>query len=301
MTTMRFDGKVALVTGAGRGLGRSHALLLAARGAAVLVNDLGTDPSGAGSTATPADDVVAEITAAGGIAVADHHDVASRADAVVQAAVEAFGRLDVVVNNAGINVPAAITSSDVVDHIRRQMEINFFGTAAIAAAAWPHLVASGGGSIVNTASPTIVGWEGQTPYVSSKAAIFGFTRCLSLEGKAVGVRVNAIAPTAYTRMAEGADIPDSLKQSLKERMTPSMASQLVAYLAHETCSVTGETFLTQGGLVQRLALAINEGYTNPDATPEDIAAHLPAIVDDASSKPVGIVGTEGEVSLLDIV
>jgi NAD(P)-dependent dehydrogenase (short-subunit alcohol dehydrogenase family) len=298
---MRFDGKVALVTGAGRGLGRSHALLLAARGASVVVNDLGGDTTGAGSSASPANDVVAEIKRAGGQAVANHDDVATAADAVVQAAIDAFGKLDIVVNNAGINVAAAFDSADVVHQIRRHMEVNFFGAAAVAAAAWPHLVASGAGRIVNTASPTIVGWEGQTPYVTSKAAIFGFTRCLSLEGKSVGIRVNAIAPTAYTRMAEEADLPDSLKEKLKDTMTPSMASQLVAYFAHEDCSVTGETFLTQGGLMQRIALAINDGYANPEVTPEDIAAHLEDITDDRSSKPLGIVGTDGEVSLLDVV
>jgi NAD(P)-dependent dehydrogenase (short-subunit alcohol dehydrogenase family) len=298
---MRFDGKVALVTGAGRGLGRSHALLLASRGAAVLVNDLGGDTTGSGASSTPADEVVAEITQAGGTAVANHDDVATNAEAVVQAAVEAFGKLDIVVNNAGINVPGPIDAADVVHQIKRQMEVNFFGTAAITAAAWPHLVASGSGRIVNTASPTIVGWEGQTPYVTSKAAIFGFTRCLSIEGKAVGVRVNAVAPTAYTRMAEEADLPDSLKEMLREKMKPSMASQLVAYFAHEDCSVTGETFLTQGGLVQRIVLSMNEGYANPDASIEDIAAHLDEIVDDATSKPLGIVGSDSEVSLLDIV
>ncbi|MBB1158067.1 MULTISPECIES: SDR family NAD(P)-dependent oxidoreductase [Amycolatopsis] len=298
---LRFDGKVALVTGGGRGLGRSHALLLAARGAAVLVNDLGGDPTGSGSSPSPADEVVAEITAAGGTAAANHDDVAADAEAVVRAAIDAFGKLDIVVNNAGINVPAPIGSAGAVHQIRRQMEVNFFGTAAIAAAAWPHLAASGSGRIVNTSSPTIVGWEGQTPYVTSKAAVFGFTRCLALEGKEAGIRVNAIAPTAYTRLAEEADIPDSLKETLKEKMTPSMASQLVAYFAHEDCAVTGETILTQGGHMQRIALTMNEGYTNPDTTPEDIAEHLAAIVDDATSKPLGIVGSEGEVSLLDIV
>lgn len=298
---LRFDGKVALVTGAGRGLGRSHALLLASRGASVVVNDLGGDTTGGGHSSQPADEVVAEIEAAGGRAVANHDNVATNAAEVVRAAIDAFGRLDIVVNNAGINAPAPVTSENIVEQIKRHMDVNFFGTAAISAAAWPHLVESGAGRIVNTASPTIVGWEGQTPYVASKAAIFGFTRCLSLEGKAFGVRVNAIAPTAYTRLAEEAEIPESLKQTLKETMTPSMASQLVAYFAHEDCSVTGETFLTQGGLMQRLVLTINDGYANPETTPEDIAENLLKIVDDTTSKPLGIVGSADEVSLLDIV
>ncbi|MFT4011722.1 MAG: SDR family NAD(P)-dependent oxidoreductase [Nocardioidaceae bacterium] len=298
---LSFEGKVALVTGAGRGLGRSHALLLASRGASVLVNDLGGDTTGSGSSTSPAEEVVAEIKAAGGNAVANFDNVATDAEAVVQAAIDAFGKLDIVVNNAGINAPAPIDSDGIVDQIKRHMEVNFFGTAAICAAAWPHLVQSGAGRIVNTASPTIVGWEGQTPYVTSKAAVFGFTRCLSLEGKAVGIKVNAIAPTAFTRMAEEADIPDSLKETLKESMTPSMASQMVAYFAHEDCGVTGETLLTQGGLMQRIALSMNDGYPNPETTPEDIAENLEKIVDDSSSKPLGIIGSENEVSLLDIV
>ncbi|MFD6222283.1 SDR family NAD(P)-dependent oxidoreductase [Nocardia asteroides] len=296
---LRFDGKVAIVTGGGRGLGRSHALLLASRGASVVVNDFGTSAAGQGSDTSPADDVVSEIIAEGGKAVANYDSVSTGADAIVQTAIETFGRLDIVVNNAGINHMTPF-GPDAIDAIRQHIEVNFVGTAAVTAAAWPHLVASGAGRVVNTASPTLVGFEQQSAYVASKGAIFSFTRTLAMEALKVGIRVNAIAPTAYTRMAAEAEIPDELKKKLEQTMTTAMVSPTVAYLAHEDCAITGETLLSQGGLMQRFALTMNDGYTNPEATPEDIQANLDAILDDATSKPVGIIGTENEGSLLDL-
>lgn len=297
---LRFDGKVALVTGAGRGLGRAHALLLASRGASVVVNDFGGKTTGVGSSAEPAEEVVAEIRAAGGSAVANFGDVTQDAEAIVASAISEFGRLDIVVNSAGINVVAPFGAS-VVEQIKHQMNVNFFGTVAVTAAAWPHLVESGAGRVVSTASPTLVGFEEQTPYVASKGAVFAFTRTLSMEALKQGIRVNAIAPTAYTRMAEEAELPRELKDTLKETMTPEMVSQMVAYLCHEECSITGETLMTQGGLMQRMSLSINEGYANPETTPEDIQEHLATILDDSTSKPVGIIGSDDAGSLLDML
>lgn len=287
---LRFDGKVALVTGSGNGLGRSHALLLAARGASVVVNDLG------GSSA--ADEVVAEIEAAGGKAVANYGDVSRDAQAIVQSAIDAFGQLDIVVNNAGINKPTYANEADYMAQIRRHIDINYLGAVDIIAAAWPHLLASRAGRIVNTASPTLAGWEGQTPYVASKGAIFSFTRTLAIEALKVGIRVNAIAPTAWSHMASEATVPDELKETLQSTMLPEMVSPMVAYFAHESCDVTGETWLTQGGLMQRLSLAENEGYKNPETTPEDVQAHYQTIADDSTAKPLGIIGKDG-ATLLD--
>ncbi|MCP2292706.1 SDR family NAD(P)-dependent oxidoreductase [Nocardia amikacinitolerans] len=296
---LRFDGKVAIVTGGGRGLGRSHALLLASRGASVVVNDFGSSAAGQGSDTSPADDVVAEIIAAGGKAVASYDSVSTGAEAVVRTAIEAFGRLDIVVNNAGINHMTPF-GPEAIESIRQHMEVNFFGTAAVTAAAWPHLIASGAGRVVNTASPTLVGFEQQSAYVASKGAIFSFTRTLAMEALKAGIRVNAIAPTAYTRMAAEAEIPDDLKKMLEKSMTTAMVSPMVAYLAHEDCAITGETLLSQGGAMQRFALTMNSGYTNAEVTPEDVQANLDAILDDAGSKPVGIIGTDNEGSLLDL-
>jgi NAD(P)-dependent dehydrogenase (short-subunit alcohol dehydrogenase family) len=286
---MRFDGKVALVTGAGRGLGRSHALLLASLGASVAVNDLGESDSG------PAADVVAEIEAAGGKAVASNGDVTQDAEAIVQTAIDAFGQLDIVVNSAGINVVRGMGDPDIIDQIRRQTEVNYIGSTAIIAAAWPHLLASGAGRIVNTASPTLVGFDTQTPYVGSKGAVFAFTRTLAIEADRVGIKVNAIAPTAYTRMLSEADLPESLKATLKTSMTTEMVSPLVGYFAHEDCAVTGETWLTQGGLMQRFVLSMNEGYTNPNATVDDIAENWEKIFDVSTAQPLDEVTKAGSI------
>lgn len=290
---INFDNKVALVTGAGRGLGRSHAETLAKLGASVLVSDVDADV---------AEEVAAGIKAAGGKAAAKQGDVSKDEDAkaIVQAAVDAFGQLDIVVNNAGVDKHDDF-GPGVMEQTRRHMDINFLGTVAVTAAAWPHLVKSGNGRVVSTSSPTVSGWEGETPYVASKAAIFGWTRSLSIEALKQGIRVNAIAPTAYTRMAEAADIPQELKDTLKANMTTAMVSAMVAYLASDECGVAGEILLTQGGLMQRFSLAMNEGYANPECTPDDIKEHLDQILDDSTAKPLGGIGTENETSLLDIV
>ncbi|WP_440712460.1 SDR family NAD(P)-dependent oxidoreductase [Gordonia sp. FQ] len=287
---LEFNDKVALVTGAGRGLGRSHAELLASRGAAVLVSDMNQ---------AAAEETAAAIVAAGGKAVGVQGDVTTDAEAIVKAAVDNFGKLDIVINNAGIDQHTDF-DENALAQTRRHMEVNFFGTVAVTAAAWPYLVASGNGRVVSTASPTLSGWEGETPYVASKGALYAWTRTLSIEALKKGIRVNAIAPTAYTALAEAADIPQSLKDQLKATMTTAMVSPVVAYLASDECAVAGETILAQGGLIQRFSLAMNDGYTNPELTPEDVQANLEAIVDDSSAKPLGIVGTEGEVSLLDL-
>ncbi|AUH67605.1 KR domain-containing protein [Gordonia sp. YC-JH1] len=286
---LRFDGKVALITGAGRGLGRSHAELLAERGAAVVINDLDS---------AAAQEAVSAITAAGGRAAVATGDITKDAEAVVNAAVDAFGRLDIVVNNAGVDSPSPFGPT-AVDSIRRHMEINFLGTVAVTAAAWPHLVANSG-RVVNTCSPTLSGWEGESAYVASKGAVYVFTRTVSIAALKSGVRVNAIAPTAYTRMASEADLPDALKENLKANYTTAMVSPIVAYLAYEECSISGETILAQGGLIQRFSLAMNDGYTNTEITPEDVKDHLEEILDDSSAKPLGVVGSESETSLLDL-
>ncbi|WP_415040853.1 SDR family oxidoreductase [Gordonia sp. (in: high G+C Gram-positive bacteria)] len=280
------------MTGAGRGLGRSHAELLASRGASVLIADADNDA---------ANEAAAAIAAAGGKAVAKHADVTTDALAIVQAAIDAFGKLDVVVNNAGIDTHCEFDSADVVAQTRRHMEINFLGSVAVTAAAWPHLVKSGNGRVVNTSSPTLSGWEGESPYVASKGALFAWTRTLALEALPKGIRVNAIAPTAYTRMAAAAEAPAEVLEHIKKTMLTSMVSPVVAYLAHDDCSITGETILAQGGLIQRFSLAMNDGYNNPGLTPEDVGAHLETIVDDSSAKPLGIIGGEDETSLMDLL
>lgn len=283
---LRFDGRVALVTGAGRGLGRAHALFLASRGAAVVVNDLGSAGNGDGASNQPAREVVAEIVAAGGQAVASFASVADAPEAIVETALERFGRLDVVVNNAGFNRAAAIDDPDLLEQVRRHMSVHFFGTVGVTAAAWPHLVRSGSGRIVNTVSPTVFGLAQQAPYVAAKGAILALTRSVALEGTPVGIRVNAIAPTAATRMSDEMEAPDEIKQWLRDTMPTSLVSPLVAYLAHEECGVNGESLLVAGGKVQRMTLGHNDGFVDASLTPESIQAHLEEILDPSSNLPV---------------
>ncbi|MFT3662468.1 MAG: SDR family NAD(P)-dependent oxidoreductase [Gordonia sp. (in: high G+C Gram-positive bacteria)] len=290
---MRFDGKVALVTGSSRGLGRAHAELLAELGAAVVIN--GTEGSRALS-----DEVVAGIKAKGGRAVAAIGAVNTDAEAIVATAIEEFGRLDIVVNNAGINTLSPF-GPGILEKVKHHMDVNFFGHVAVTEAAWPHLVASGAGRIVNTASPTVVGFEEQTPYVASKGAIMSYTRTLSIEALELGIKVNAVAPTAYTRMAAEAELPQEMKDVLAQKMTSQMVAPIVAFLAHEDCPVTGETLLSQGGLMQRLALSINDGYMNNTATVDDVRDHFDEIMDDSTSKPLGVIGDPETASLLDVV
>lgn len=182
----RFDGEVVVVTGAGNGLGRAYSLLLASEGARVVVNDV------AGAAA-----VVAEIEAAGGEALADHSDV--RSGTSVAVALDAFGRLDAVVNNAGIGGGGSFT--DIApDDFQQMLDVHLGGTLAVCRAAWPVLRDGAGGRIVNTTSASVFGIVGTSAYVTAKAAIFGLTRALAAEGRRLGIRVNAVMPTAFSQM-----------------------------------------------------------------------------------------------------
>ena len=200
----RFDGRVAVVTGAGRGIGRAYALLLARRGASVIVNDLGGSMDGTGADAAPAARVVAEIEAGGGSALADTSDVATTAgaQAVVDAAVARFGRIDAVVNNAGIIRWAGFPEVDE-DNLARHLAVHTIGSFNTARAAWPHMVGAGYGRIVMTTSSGVFGLPNNMSYATAKAAVIGLTRSLAVSGAEHGIRVNLIAPAAMTRMAGG--------------------------------------------------------------------------------------------------
>jgi NAD(P)-dependent dehydrogenase (short-subunit alcohol dehydrogenase family) len=270
-----FDGKVAIVTGAGGGLGRRHALLLASRGALVVVNDLGGSVDGTGGSAGPAQLVVDEITAAGGEAVADTSSVATPEGgaAIVQAAVDAFGRVDIVVNNAGILRDKAFHNAGP-DLWNPVFGVHLAGAFNVTQPAFARMREQGYGRIISTSSAAgLFGNFGQTNYGAAKMGLVGLTRVLAVEGAKYGIKANVIAPLALTRMTE------AIMGSLGERLDPGLVSPLVAFLAHEDCDVSGEIFSVGGGRVARIFIGEAPGYYNADLTPEDVRDHWDQIRD----------------------
>jgi len=284
MTEMlRFDGRVVIVTGAGRGLGRAYARLLAARGAQVVVNDLGSGLDDDSHDAGPADAVVAEIAADGGQALADTSDISSSAgaEALVASAVERFGRLDIVINNAGI-VRAGVFPEEVDEALlRRHLDVHLYGTFAVTRAAWPHLRVAGGGRVVVTASSAVFGDPLLVPYSMAKSGLLGLTHSLALAGEADGIRVNAVAPSALTRLATQSAQPGGARASSAPigNLEPERVAALVAYLAHEDCPVSGEFYYAGGGQALRVVLAASPGYFTPELSPEDVVEHWGEIND----------------------
>ena len=244
--TLRFDGRVALITGSGRGIGRAYAQLLAARGCRVVVADAGFAITGAPGTDDPASAVVAEIAAAGGTAIAYRGDVRTDAREMVACAFDTFGRLDILINNAGPVGSFRLFSDTSPEDWQRVSDMHYRGTVEVCRAARPALVAAGSGRIVNTASSAMLGSEMQTDYGSAKAAIFGFTRSLALEGRASGITVNCIMPSGYSRMTETIQDPEVLAAA-KHLLGPQHIAALVSWLAHHDTDVNGEAFNVSGG------------------------------------------------------
>lgn len=283
----RFDGRVAIVTGAGRGLGRAHARLLAERGAQVVVNDLGGTKEGEGSDAGPANEVAAQITAAGGTAVADTHDV-GREDgchALVETAMREFGRIDIVVNNAGISRFATFPEADA-ENLERTLDVHVRGTWHTTRAAWPHMVRQGYGRVVTTTSTGMFGLPDNLAYATAKGALIGFTRSLSVRAASHGILVNCIAPNAVTRPSTSAAKPNittaQQDPARVQAMQTSLVSPMVAYLAHEDCTVNGEILVAGGHRFARWFLAVTPGYRSASEgapTVEEVAAHWDEIND----------------------
>ncbi len=303
MNELRFDGRSAIVTGAGRGVGRSHALLLASRGAKVVVADLGGQLAGGGSSAEPAETVVKEIEALGGEAVACHASVADEAGAasIVQTAIDAFGRVDVVVNNAGIADPE-LFDLQPLEMFRRMADVHYLGTVYVTYAAWPHMMKSGYGRIVNTTSEAVLGFVPKsTSYAGGKGGVLGFTRALALEGPRHGIRVNAVMPRAETRlsapsvMAKTYDVPESvIDGSVMDVFAPELVSPAAAFLAHESCELDGAVLISGGGQVMRMAFVCNEGITKEDMTPEDVAENLNTLMDLSGAQEVIVQTLAGD-------
>jgi NAD(P)-dependent dehydrogenase (short-subunit alcohol dehydrogenase family) len=269
-----FDGKVAIITGAGGGLGRQHALLLASRGAQVVVNDLGGGIDGTGGSEGPAHATAKELESLGGVAVADTNSVATPEGgaAIVQTALEAFGRVDIVVNNAGILRDKAFHNMDA-ELLDPVIDVHLKGAFYVTQAAWGHMREQSYGRIVNTSSAAgIFGNFGQTNYGAAKAGLVGFTRVLAVEGAKNNIKANAIAPVARTRMTE------ELLGPLVDKLGPEYITPVVAWLAHEDVPVTGEVFSCGGGHVARIFTAVAPGWTGAEGmSVEDIRDHFEEI------------------------
>jgi NAD(P)-dependent dehydrogenase (short-subunit alcohol dehydrogenase family) len=266
MSDVGFEGRVAIITGAGGGLGREHALLLASRGAQVVVNDLGGAVDGTGSSAGPAQKVVEEIEALGGAAVVDGNSVATTegAEAMVKTALDAFGRIDIVINNAGILRDKSFKNMtpDLWDPV---IAVHLTGAYNVSRAAWPHFCEQSYGRIVSTSSAAgIFGNFGQANYGAAKMGIVGLTRVWAQEGVKYNIRANAIAPVARTRMTE------DILGPLVEKVDPALVSPVAAYLASEDCQVTGEVYSVGAGRVSRIFIAEAPGYFKKDLTVEDV-------------------------------
>jgi NAD(P)-dependent dehydrogenase (short-subunit alcohol dehydrogenase family) len=278
MADLGFDGKVAIITGAGGGLGRSHALELAKRGALIVVNDLGGSVDGTGSGTTAAQAVVDEIKEAGGEAVANYDSVATPegGEAIVNAAVEAFGRVDIVINNAGILRDKAFHNM-TPDLLNPVLDVHLKGAFYVTRPAWAKMREQGYGRVVNTSSGAgVFGNFGQTNYGAAKMGLVGFTRVLAVEGAKHNIKANAIAPVAKTRMTE------ELLGPIAEGLRPEYVTPVVTYLAHEDCPVSGEIYSVGGGRVARVFIGVTPGYTNKESlSPEDVRDHFDEIRDEA--------------------
>jgi NAD(P)-dependent dehydrogenase (short-subunit alcohol dehydrogenase family) len=275
MDQLRFDGRIAIVTGAGNGLGRAYALLLASRGAKVVVNDLGGAVDGTGGGDGAAQAVVREITALGGTAAADTHSVASATsgEAIVASALDAFGGLDIVVNNAGILRDRAFHNL-TADDFDAVLDVHLRGTYFVSAPAYRHMREHGYGRIVVTTSAAgLFGNFGQANYAAAKMAMVGLAKALAQEGAKRNIKANVIAPGARTRMT--ADVVGATGPA----MPAELVAPAVAFLCHDSCPLNGDVLSAFGGRVARAFVAETVGYFNEALTVEDVASNLDTILD----------------------
>jgi NAD(P)-dependent dehydrogenase (short-subunit alcohol dehydrogenase family) len=295
MSEMRFDGQVAVITGAGRGLGRQYALLLASRGARVVVNDLGASVTGDGFHSDAATATVAEIIANGGEAVADTNTVATPegGQAIIDTALNTWGRVDILVNNAGTvhDSPFDDMTSELLTPL---VDVHLKGAFFVTRPAWKAMREAGYGRVINTCSAAgILGSPRMTNYGAAKTGLIGLTRVLAAESADVNIKVNAIAPIAATRMLDYslgsvAELDDPVAAAAAEdimrpflnRLDPAQVAPVVAFLAHEDCPVSGEIFTVGAGHVARFFIGRTKGYYAPTLSVEDVRDNIGAIRDE---------------------
>jgi NAD(P)-dependent dehydrogenase (short-subunit alcohol dehydrogenase family) len=274
MSNVNFENRTVIVTGAGNGLGKAYALELGSRGAKVVVNDLGGSVDGSGSASSPADDVVNEIIKNGGEAIANYDSVATKegGESIVQSALDNFGTVDAVINNAGILRDKSFANMSE-DELSLILDVHLKGTFFVSQPAFKVMKENNYGRIVNVASPSgLFGNFGQSNYGAAKMGIVGLTNVLSIEGAKYNIKVNVIAPTAYTRMTEALLPEDVGKLFSAELVTP-----MVVYLASEVCEPTHEIFGVAAGRFARIGIITHNGYVNTSATAEDISENIEEI------------------------
>jgi NAD(P)-dependent dehydrogenase (short-subunit alcohol dehydrogenase family) len=275
MTERRFDDRVVVITGSGRGLGREYAKLLGSKGAKVVVNDPGVGIKGDGIDAGPAEEVVREIRAAGGEAVVNTHSVATPQGgrAIIQSALDHFGRIDVLIHNAG-NVRYGSLEEISDEDFKAVVDVHLMGAFNVVRPAFPIMTKAKYGRIVLTSSiGGIYGTNNVVNYGVSKAGIIGLNNVTAIEGAPHGVKSNVILPGAVTRMAEGLDI------SQYPPMGPELVAPVVGWLAHESCSVSGELYASMAGRIARVMVAETEGVYRPSWSIDDVANEIEGIRD----------------------
>jgi NAD(P)-dependent dehydrogenase (short-subunit alcohol dehydrogenase family) len=311
VVSLRFDEQVAVITGAGGGLGEQYALLLASRGARVVVNDIGGSVTGNGRDAQAAQAVAAEINRQGGQSVADTHSVTSPegGQAIIDTALSTWGRVDIVINNAGI-VGDAPFDEMTPDRLRPLVEVHLNGAFNVTQPAWKVMRRQRYGRVLNTCSAAgILGAENMSNYGAAKTGLIGFTRVLAAEGSKDNIKVNAVAPIAFTRMLthsiDGAAQPDDpsaqailddLVGRYLRKLDPALVAPVAAYLTHADCPVSGEIYTVGAGHVARFFIGRTRGFHSPTLTVEDVRDHLDEIRDESGyTVPNGPADEMGEL------
>jgi hypothetical protein len=287
-----FTGRCIVITGAGRGIGRGYALELARRGAQVVVNDISAEPAHA---------VADEITAAGGAALALAADLTEpeAGDAIVAETIAHFGGLDGVIANASINGKRKSFAELAVTDLEDMLAVNVFGAWRLLQAAWPHLAASGRGRILLTTSQAgLYGMPYLAEYALAKAALIGLMRTLALEGAALGVKANAIAPAAATRMTEETVSDPVALDMLRAMQPPHLVAPVAALLVHDSCPVSGEICLAGGGHVGRAFIGETQGITLPAGqfTAEAVQTHFDVVRAEAGYRVPRDISETGDLA-----